>query len=389
MRISKEEFEPFLRRDFVAFTEKAFHQLNPGTEYLPNWHIEVIAEALQQCFAGKLRRLAINLPPRSLKSHMTSISFPAWLLGHQPSAQIICASYAQELSDKLALDCRSLITADWYQDLFPGTRLAADRQSVHDFTTTDKGFRLATSVGGVLTGRGADFVVIDDPLKADEALSETQRKSVKDWYDHSLLTRLNDKRTGCIILTMQRLHEDDLVGHVLRHGGWKVLKFPAIAEEAERHVVDTPSGRRAFVRQQGEPLHPEREPLETLAGLREVIGEYNFASQYQQSPAPAGGGLIKSHWFKTFTSEERPNEFEFVFQSWDTANKSSELSDFSVCTTWGLIHKHLYLLEVLRRRLNYPDLRRTVKLQAENYRVQNILIEDESIGNAAHSRSNR
>ena len=127
-------------------------------------------------------------------------------------------------------------------------------------------------------------------------------------------------------------------------------------------------------------MHPEREPLETLAGLREVIGEYNFASQYQQSPAPAGGGLIKSHWFKTFTPEERPKEFEFVFQSWDTANKSSELSDFSVCTTWGLIDKHLYLLEVLRRRLNYPDLRRTVKLQAENYRVKNILIEDKASG---------
>jgi hypothetical protein len=133
---------------------------------------------------------------------MASISFPAWLLGHRPSAQIICASYAQDLSDKLASDSRTIIATDWYQDLFPATRLAADRQPVHDFATAQRGFRLATSVGGVLTGRGADLIIIDDPLKPDEALSEVQRKSVNEWYDHSLLTRLNDKQIGCIIVIM-------------------------------------------------------------------------------------------------------------------------------------------------------------------------------------------
>lgn len=376
----KEEFEAFLRRDFVAFTEKAFHELNPGREYLPNWHIEGIAAALQECFEGKLRRLGINLPPRYLKSHMSSICFPAWILGHRPSAQIICTSYAQDLAEELAFKCRTIITSRWYQDLFPGTRLATDRQSVHDFATTHNGFRLATSVGGVLTGRGADFIIIDDPLKSDEALSETQRKSVNDWFDHSLLSRLNDKQTGCIVLIMQRLHEDDLVGHVSKHGDWKVLKFPAIAEETEKHVVNSLYGRREFVRQPGEALHPERESLETLAGIREIMGEYDFAAQYQQAPAPAGGGLIKTHWFKTFTPEERPKEFESVFQSWDTANKSSELSDYTACTTWGLADDHLYLLDVLRSRLNYPELRRTVKQQAESYRVNNILIEDKASG---------
>ena len=158
-----------------------------------NWHVEVIAGALEQCFAGKLCRLAINLPPRSLKSHMASISFPAWFLGHCPEARIICASYAQDLADKLASDCRTLITADWYKELFPSTRLETGRQLLHDFTTTRKGSRLA---GGILTGRGADFIIIDDPLKPDEALSERRRESVNDWYDHSVITRLNDKKTG-------------------------------------------------------------------------------------------------------------------------------------------------------------------------------------------------
>ena len=146
MEITREELQAFLRNDFVAFVQ-ARSSLNPETEYHHNWHIEVIAEALEQCRAGKLQRLIINVPPRSLKSHMTSISFVAWLLGHNPAAQIICASYAQDLADKLAGDCRGLMTTDWYRDLFQGTRLEARRQAVADFMTTEKGFRLATSVG--------------------------------------------------------------------------------------------------------------------------------------------------------------------------------------------------------------------------------------------------
>jgi hypothetical protein len=118
MRITNEEFQAFLRRDLVAFGEKAFNQLNPGTEYLHNWHIDVIADALEQCFRGKSRRLIVNLPPRSLKSHLTSISFVAWLLGHYPAAQIICVSYAQDLANKLAADCRTIMTSEWYRDLF-------------------------------------------------------------------------------------------------------------------------------------------------------------------------------------------------------------------------------------------------------------------------------
>jgi predicted phage terminase large subunit-like protein len=301
-------------------------------------------------------------------------------LGHRPSAQIICASYAQDLSDRLALDCRTLITADWYRDLFPGMRLLADRQPVHDFTTTQRGFRLATSVGGLLTGRGADFIIIDDPLKPDEALSETKRKAVNDWYDHSVLTRLNEKQTGCIILIMQRLHEDDLVGHVLRQENWKRLKFSAIAQENELHVIDTNYGRREFSRQEGEALHPEREPLEVLKVLRETLGEYNFSGQYQQDPAPLGGGLIKLEWFKPYTLEERPKQFELIIESWDTASKCAELNDYSVCTTWGMAAKHVYLLDIVRKRMDYPELRRSVKQHAESWRANNILIEDRSSG---------
>jgi hypothetical protein len=292
--MSKRELQAFLRRDFVTFLEGSFSELNPQKEYLPSGHVEVIAAALEECRIGKLRRLAINVPPRSLKSHTTSVAFPAFVLGHNSAAQVICASYAQDLADNLAGDCRSLMMSDWYHDLFPKTRLATRRSALSDFMTTERGFRLSTSVGGILTGRGADFIILDDPLKPDEALSETQRTSVNNWYDHTLVSRLNDKRNGVVIIVMQRLHEDDLVGHALRQGGWKLLKFPAIAEEDETHVIETPFGRKTFTRRAGEALHPEREPLEVLANLREIQGEYHFAAQYQQSPSPRGGGMIKT-----------------------------------------------------------------------------------------------
>jgi hypothetical protein len=143
---------------------------------------------------------------------------------------------------------------------------------------------------------------------------------------------------------MQRLHEDDLVGHVVEQEQWEHLRLPAIAEEDETHVIESPIGTRTVSRRAGEALHPEREPLSLLEHLRRTIGEYNFAGQYQQQPAPLGGGMVKVGWFKTYASGEQPAKFDQVFQSWDTANKSTELSDFSVCTTWGRKNKRLFLL---------------------------------------------
>ena len=160
---------------------------------------------------------------------MASIAFPAWCLGHDPSAQILCVSYAQDLADKLSRDCRSIMMSPWYRRIFP-TRLAPHRQAVQEFLTTAHGCRLATSNGGVLTGLGADIILIDDPLKPEEALSDAQRQAANEWFDHTLYSRQNDKQHGAIIIIMQRLHEDDLVGHVLAQEPWEVVRFPAIAE---------------------------------------------------------------------------------------------------------------------------------------------------------------
>jgi predicted phage terminase large subunit-like protein len=380
LEMSTTEYCAALRQYLYAFILRCFQHLYPHTPFQPHWYIEVIAAKLEACLQGKIRRLIINIPPRHLKSLCASIALVAWLLGRDPAAQVMCVSYAQDLSDKLARDCRSVMTSDWYKSLFPGTRLSTQRPSIQELITASQGFRFATSVGGVLTGRGANIIIIDDPLKPDEALSDTLRKGVNEWYDNTLYSRLNDKLNGRIILIMQRLHENDLVGHVLEQEDWDVLRFPAIAEEDEVHLVETPFGPRRFTRRAGEVLHPDREPREVLDNIRRTLGEYHWPGQYQQAPAPAGGGLVKEVWFGIYEPRDLPERFDMVVQSWDTANKVSELSDFSVCTTWGIRGQKIYLLHVLRKRMEYPDLKRAVQAQAHAYGGTVVLIEDRASG---------
>lgn len=380
MEVNREKiYRAIMRRDFYAFIHRCFLELNSKARFVPSWHVELVAANLDACRRGKIHRLIINEPPRNLKSVCGSVAYPAWILGDDPGASVLCVSYAQELAEKHSRDCRTVMNSAWYQRLFP-TRLSAEKQSAQEFVTTKGGSRIATSVGGVLTGRGADFIIIDDPLKPSDALSDTRRREANEWYEHTLYSRLNDKRTGCIILIMQRLHEDDLVGHVLEREEWKVLSLPAIAQEDEEHVIETIYGKKRFTRRAGEALHPEREPLEVLGRIKATLGEYNFASQYLQQPAPLEGGLVKAAWFKTYTEEELPGHFDQIVQSWDTANKPTELADYSVCTTWGVKAKKIYLLNVFRRKLNYPDLKRAVREQADMHEPTVVLIEDRASG---------
>jgi predicted phage terminase large subunit-like protein len=188
---------------------------------------------------------------------------------------------------------------------------------------------------------------------------------------------------------MQRLHEDDLTGHVLEQEDWEHLRFPAIAEESEKLVIATPFGQRRFTRKQGDALHSEREPLGVLEHLRRTLGERNFAGQYQQAPAPPGGAMVKHEWFRPYAPNERPARFDQVIQSWDTANKVTELSNYSVCTTWGLHGRQIYLLDVFRRRLEFPDLKRAVKERAALFRASVILIEDRASGTQLIQELNR
>src|ERR1700757_2306454 len=266
------EYQVLLRQDFVSFAVRCFQDLNPQAERAMNWHIEVIAAKLTAVREGKIRRLIINLPPRHLKSFVASIAFPAWYLGLDPSVQILCVSYAQDLADKLARDCRSIMISPWYGRIFP-TRLSAHRQAVQEFVTTCQGYRLAISTGGVLTGRGADIIMIDDPLKREDALSRALRQAGNEWFVNTLYSRLNDKRTGAIVIIMQRLHEDDLVGHVLAQEPWEVLSFPAIAETDEMTRFDRVSPNHSL---SGFNRFASVSPRSAGPG-EELFGRYGFS----------------------------------------------------------------------------------------------------------------
>jgi len=339
----------------------------------------LLCAELEEVRHGRNRRLGIALPPRSLKSLVVSIAYPAWLLGHAPTTQIICASYGQPLAESLARDCRQVMLSDWYRKVFPATRLINDKQAVAGFETTVGGIRRATSVGGPLTGFGADVIIVDDPMKPEEAHSEADRARANDWARHSLFTRLNDKARGTIVIVMQRLHEDDMIGHVASFSDLKIVAFPAIAQEDELYRIETPFGIREHRRVVGEALHPDREPIEVLSELHRALGSRFFSAQYLQMPAPPGGSIVKAEWFLRFNLAE-VRDFDSVFQSWDTASRGSELADYSVCTTWGRKSKQLFLLHVLRKRLEYPDLKRAVVEQASLFDAQTVLIEDAASG---------
>jgi predicted phage terminase large subunit-like protein len=311
------------------------------------------------------------VPPRHLKSHAISIAFPAWVLGHEPSKKILSVTYGQDLSDNLARESRKLMMSDFYQGLFD-TRLSKGREAVADYETTAGGYRLSTSVRGALTGRGADIIIVDDQLKADDALSESLRRSVNEWCDNTLRSRLNSLETGGLIIVMQRLHADDLVAHVQEHESWDILSFPAIAEQNETYTIST--------RKERDILHPALLSPSSLEAQRRAMTDYNFTAQYQQNPQPPSGIIVKQEWLKFYGPNEKPERFDQIVQSWDTANKDTELANFSVCTTWGIKDQYAFLLDVYRHKLDFPGLKRAVKELARLHRATVVLIEDKASG---------
>jgi predicted phage terminase large subunit-like protein len=262
-----------------------------------------------------------------------------------------------------------------YQSAFPATRIGRFKDSEVEIEFTARGFRLATSVGGTLTGRGGDLIVIDDPLKPDDALSETKRSGANQWFTNTLLSRLDDKRTGAIVAVMQRVHMDDLTGFLLAQSNeWQTLSLSAIAEANE--VISDWAGR-VYRRTSGEALSPEREPIEVRNALKRQIGSDAFYAQYQQMPVPPGGAMIKRHWVRRYSSAPHKGDVLQVLQSWDTAMKGGPGNDYSVCTTWAQTRDcKMYLLDVWRGRVDYPTLKAKVLALHEEWRPLTILVEE-------------
>ncbi len=306
---------------------------------------------------GEIKRLIITVPPRSLKSICASVAFPAFVLGHDPRRRFICVSYSEALARKHANDCRAVMRSELYSRLFPNTRISAAKDSELEFATTLGGNRLATSVGGTLTGRGGNFILIDDPKKPQDASSQVARENCKQWFANTLLSRLDNKTNDAIVVVMQRLHEDDLVGYLLEQGGWEHLNLPAIAECEQSIAL---SATRSHLRRPGDVLHPEHEPRCVLDELKRSMGSLAFAAQYQQEPVAEGGNLVKWEWFQFYDKPPARNSQDRIIVSWDTALSAKELASFSACVVLQVRGESAHVLEVIRERLEYPDLKRKV-----------------------------
>lgn len=364
--------DPLLRTSLTAFIERAFYTLNPGQTFLCDQHVRVMAHHLERVERHELRRLAIALPPRHLKSHCASVAFSAWVLGRDPTRRIISASYAADLAQGFSRHTHKVMGQDWYRRIFPGTIFDPKRTTVEEIRTTRHGFRMATSVGGPLTGKGGNILIVDDPLKAGESCSEAARAAAREWFRATLMSRLDNPKRDAIVLVTQRLHVDDLFGLAIEQGGWTILELPAIAtKDQEIPIADG----KVWMRPAGDILQPDRVGEAELKQLRRDLGSANFEAQYQQQPHPPKGNLVKLEWFERYDELLQRDQYEAVFQSWDTAMVPGEGNDYSVCTTWGILGSRLYLLDVFREQLNYPDLRRAVIFLQDEFQATIVVVE--------------
>jgi predicted phage terminase large subunit-like protein len=283
---------------------------------------------------------------------------------------IIAASYGHELAADHARATRTIMESPFYRELFPNVQLTVARE-LH-LQTSLRGLRRATSLGGSLTGLGADVLIVDDLMKAADAQSPAERASARNWFENTLVSRIDKKATGSIVAIQQRLHEDDIAAYLIGKGTYEHLNLQAIAERDE----EIPIGPgRVHRRAQGEPLFPQHEPLDALDELRRELGPVVFSAQYQQNPTAPGGNLIRwDHW-GTYDKLPALQEFQYRAQSWDTGMSGDPNSDPSVCTTWGYLDGRWYLVDVFRARLDYSELKREVIRRARAGLADKVIIE--------------
>jgi predicted phage terminase large subunit-like protein len=364
------------RQDFFFFLWRVFDVLHQerGEPFVPNWHLKAMTYSLCRVADGEVRRLLITIPPRHLKTITTSVAFVAWLIGRNPSLRIIIASYGHSLAMKNLGDLRRVIESDAYRRIFPAASITVSGPEIR----TNKGGSIrATSVGGTITGIGADYIIGDDLLKAGDASSPVVREEAFNFYQHSLLSRLDNKREGRIILVQQRLHADDVAGRLLDAGGFEHLNLPAIAEEDQ--AVPIGPGEFHF-RKTGDVLFPQREPRNVLDELRRTMGSAVFVPQYQQRTDGAGSDLFQWSWLNTY--EERPDrsEFTMVVQSVDTAFGDGLENDFSVCLTFGRKDQDWYLVDVHRTRNSYSDFKQSLVRLINRWQADRVIIEHAGTG---------
>jgi predicted phage terminase large subunit-like protein len=362
--------------DFHAF-QHLLHPVVSAQPYVDARHLRGIACALQAVAEGKTRRLLIAVAPRHFKSYQASVALPAFLLGLNPSAKVICASYGSELADTFARQSRQILMSPRYAAIFPSTKLRSTNPPQHDQRTTQGGYRFTTSIGGTLTGLGADVVILDDPLKATDAASQSARDTAYEWLKEGAMTRFDDPARGAVIVVMQRLHQDDVIGRLKAEGGWTVLELPA---EAPTPLTFATGRGRSVSLKPGDILFPERFSEEILAERRRELGEAAYAAQYLQRPTPPGGHLFKLKHCPRFdlSANRRVDQYEGVVLSLDPGVSTAPTADFTALTIWGVRGDGLFLLHAARGRWDFATQLATLRKYRE--RVQALLIERSHAG---------
>lgn len=354
--------------DLYYFSRYAFNQ-STGQKWMRNWHHRTICSKLEQVFSGDIKRLIINIPPRYSKTELAVVNFIPWCLAQHPDCEFIHASYSARLAANNSWKARNIVSTEWYRRYFPDVNLAADFNARDDWRTTAGGIVYSTGAGGTITGFGAGKVregfggaiIIDDPHKADEAQSDVIRHSVIDWYQNTVMSRVNSPDTPIIVI-MQRLHEEDLSGWLLKGGTgeeWDHLCIPALDE-------------------QGTALWPAKHTVEQLRQI-ERTSSYVFAGQYMQLPSPLGGGIFKDSWWRYYRREAMPKPRRIV-HSWDTAFKSKEENDPSSGTIWAECEDGYYLLDRINERMEFPELKRKLQMAYDKWGGNTILVEDKASG---------
>ncbi|MCL6583050.1 MAG: phage terminase large subunit [bacterium] len=366
-----------------AFIEAAWPVIEPGRKFIGNWHIDSICRHLEAVTRGEITRLVINVPYRTSKSTIVSVMWPVWVWLQDPTKRFLTGSHKDALATRDCLKSRRIMMSSWFQtgwgDRF---RFTSDQNQKTRYENNRTGCRVAFGMTSGVTGEGGDILIIDDPHNTKQAMfSNVERQNALDTFDQELFTRLNDPKRSAIVIIMQRLHEDDLTGHVLREGGWEHLCFP-MEFEPERRCI-TCLGVQDPRTQEGELLWPERFDREWLAEQKRMLGTFGTAGQLQQNPVPSKGGLVHLTWFRTYQRLPSSDQWLEVVQAWDTAQKADELINCPwVCGTWVRTKTGYYLVDVFRDWLTYPEGKRMVRALAEKFSPNVILIEDKSTGSS-------
>lgn len=377
-----ETLKYLLRKDFCIFVEHCFAHLNPGQVLEPNWHIELLCWWAEQVRKGGKQRIIVALPPRSLKSIIFSVAFPAFLLGHNPSMNIVCASHNADLAEKLSLDCRKVMMAPFYLEAFPKTRLSKEKNTAEYFETTMNGSRRATSPNGGITGMGADVMIVDDLVDAKDAHNVKLHEERYVWLQKSLFTRTNRPNETVHVIVGQRLSIVDFMGKLIASGDYETLAIPAIAPQDEKYVM----GDYIIERPAGNILHEAMMDEKELKRRRRAMTAADFAAQYQQEPISMGGGTLS--WSLLKQVGRLPPDLMF-FQSWDIA-RTPNGGDYTACVTIGYKDEKYYIVDIFRKQIDFNTVMNVMRDKIRRENPVGIIIETrDGAGSAAWSTLQR